>query len=44
MTKLEEAAANIIDFAWAIDNGMSVVCIPWQLLWDLRDALEENDK
>jgi len=42
MDDLNKTAEAIVSFAWNTDTGMSVACIPWGLLWDLRHALEDS--
>ncbi len=40
MNELQEKAQALTDFAFSTDNGMSVACIPWSLIWGLRDAID----
>ena len=40
--EVHKSAKDLVDFAFSTDNGMSVACIPWSLIWALRNALEDE--
>jgi hypothetical protein len=43
---LKQAAQRVVDWAWQDENSMGAVhaTIPWDLLWNLRDSLAQEDQ
>lgn len=38
---IESAAKDLVEFAW-MDSTRFAPRVPWDLLWELRDALERE--
>jgi len=42
MDNIEKRAKELVEYAFKLDNGLSVACVPWSFIWALSDALEED--
>ena len=45
---LKQAAQRVVDWAWNEDTGNNpgniLVTIPWDLMWNLRESLAQEDQ